>query len=685
MQVVNDGRPDWLEDHGMLYYSKKGHALQGPQDELAQTVDPFTIANRAVENAMEQASSLSYKINAVQRWLNQFGSIMTKDDGLSDLQRFWKSELREDAPQDLRRAAERSRMALQNQLGHPTKHGRAMQESMVKLADWVEGVVPSTSVKGVPLNQKVSKGLLNLQSADPVAAFKSLSFDSKLGMWEPSQLIVQTQTAFAMMTIDPLNAPRYFRDAAALRWAVINTNDNILNAAAKMSSMEPGEFKAMTKGMRKSGAAHPGGEMVLTDHYGGINASIIGSGIAAVRSKGRMFFYEAERLNRVYAWRKAWGDLREKGMSVEELGRPEGAASLANLTDQYTINMVSASAAGWQRGWFAVPTQFLSYQARFMENVMPQMMGGSTQWTSGQKFKMFFGQLFLYGAAGVPAGRAMAEYAKDVLGLEFEEDNMADSVAHRAMLGGIFDSMLYAISGSELDVAASKRLATFGANFTGLIDDLNGKGPGDTSFLDVVGGAPFGVAADYASDLVNGVIDVFHASMSETTSVIDVTERAMLDIADNISTLSRAQKAYHVYKYGVFVSQESGKALAQATTMEALAAALGLPLRDVVETDHLRNILDADKEHIKGLAKVVKKLQIEAWRARGAGDKETFRSKLGQISGVLQVYDRPTRQKVLRAGSRLPQFKDQETEMRSQIMRHFGPDPLRNQPARNTQ
>lgn len=679
MQVINDGRPDWLEDHGMLYYSKRGHALNGPQDELAQTIDPFATANRAVENAMDTAGYLSYKINAVQRWLNEFGSIMTKDEGLSDLQRFWKSNLREDAPQDLRRAAERSRIALQNQLGHPTKYGSTLQESIVKMADWVEGFVPGK------VGSSTAKGLLNLQSKDPIAALKALSFDSKLGLFDPSQILVQTQTAFAMMTIDPLNAPRFFRDAAALRWAAINTSDEIMNAAAKMSSMEPAEFKAMTEGLRRSGAAHPGGEMVLTDHYGGINASIVGHGAAKVRSKGRMFFYEAERLNRIYGWRKAWNDLRDKGMTVEELSKPEGRASLSNLTDQYTINMVSASAAGWQRGIFAVPTQFLSYQARFMENVLPKAFGGNPQWTSGQKLRMVLGQMFLYGAAGVPAGRAMAEYGKSTLGLEFEEDSMVDSVAHRAILGGIFDSTIYAVTAGTVDVAFGDRAAIFGKGLEDLIATLNGSGPGDTSFLDVIAGAPFGVLGDYGSDFTNGLMEIFHASMSETASVTDVLPDMVSDIADNISTLSRVQRAYWVLRYGEWISQETGKTITKATPAEAIAAALGIQPRDIAEVDYMRNILDQDKDQIKAVAKRVKQLQLEAWRAHSQGDKDTFARKLRIVTAITQPYDTRTRHKILEAGSKTPQYRDQVEYMRSSVMRQFGAQPLRNQPERNTQ
>jgi len=677
LREVSDSRPSWMEDHGRLYYSKRGAALAGPQDELAETIDPFRAANRAVENAMQTSSYINYKVNAVQRWMKEFGHTLPKNEGVSDLQRFWSAGALQGDP-TLIRAGERSRRALMNQLGHPTKAGRDWQESMVSFADFVEKKVP-----GKP-GSNMARGILDLQSRDPVASLKGLTFDAKLGLFDPSQLIVQTQTAAAMMSIDPLNAPRFFRDAFPMRWAAINIDDNILAAAAKMSSMDADEFKAMVKTMRKSGAADPNGELVLLDKHPGISASYMGQKLDNFRQKGRIFFYEAERLNRIYGWRKAWNDLRNEGATVEHLSTPEGRAQLSSLTDKYTINMVSASAASWQKGAWSVPTQFLSYQARFIENILPKGLGGNPQWTSGQKLALVSGQLFLYGSAGIPAGRAIAEYAKDKLGLEFEGDNFADNVAHRAILGGAIDSMIYASTLGEVDVAFGARAAIIGKGLSDLGSRLMGTDVGNSSFLEVVAGAPFGVLGDIGSDTANSMAEMYRVAASGTASVTDILPEMLSDIGDNLSVLSRAQRAYHVIKYGEWISQESGKAITSATPMEAFAAALGIQPRDIAEIDWMRHQIDEDKTFTKDMAKRVRQLQLEALRARGQGDVDTYNRKLRIVVALTQHLPSPQRMKIHVAGSRLPNHATVVEEMKAMVLRTLGIDAALSGASENT-
>ena len=62
------------------------------------------------------------------------------------------------------------------------------------------------------------------------------------------------------------------------------------------------------------------------------------------------------------------------------------------------MNRVDRSS--WQRGFMSIPTQFWSYQSRALEMMLPGFLGGSKNFTGGQKFRMIIAQLGMYGVGG---------------------------------------------------------------------------------------------------------------------------------------------------------------------------------------------------------------------------------------------------------------------------------------------
>ena len=648
------GQRAYLEQQGQLYYSRKGNILKGPQDETAGLIDPFITATRAVENAASIASFTNYRVNAVQRWLKTYGDLLPPGDGLSPMQRFWSefdvSKVKGMNTNHVNRA-QSVRLAIQRQLGTQTKFGQAVRNGLRNLANWVEGPTAGG------IRSKVAKKVLDLQDRDPVGAIKGFSFDLKLGLFDPSQLIIQTQTIAALVSLNPIRAPKFIFDGMLMRYAAVNQSDEMLKWVAKRSSMKPAEFESMVKTMRESGITDINGELILLDHTATAALGPVGSTTARVRDMGRIPFFEAERLNRIYAWRKSWDDLRSgvgtgpRGTigppkSVKELLTPDGKAELARRTDKFTMNMTSASAAFWQKGVLSIPTQFLSYQARLFENVLPII--GNKQWTASEKFRLAAGQMLLYGSVGIPGGRFVLDQIFKATGTEFDPDSKADQIAYRAYVGGFTDSMLYAITNGELDVAFSQRAAV-GQAVTDFMEKISGGGIEEQSFLEVIGGAPFSVIGDVGSDAFDVVQAIARGAASESVSVTEMLPSLVTQMAVNVSSLSRMHRAYYVWKYGEWISQETGKTLAKATKTETIAAALGFQLRELADIGFANALTTKRKEFIKSQAKLISKLQLEAARLWRNDDREGWELKQREIVAWQQVLDPKDRRDVMKA------------------------------------
>jgi hypothetical protein len=669
----------YLAETGSLYYGKKGKGLKTPQGNAAELVEPYTAATLAVENASRVASYTSYRVNAVDRWLKTYDSLLPQNSGLSPRERFWSDSKLLKGDQNQLNQAEAIRATIKSQLGQETKLGSSYRTALRNLAVWVEG--PKAGGTRTAASTKV----LNLMDKDPVSAIKGFSFDLKLGLFDPSQLIIQTQTIFALASLNPTKFPKFMYDGAMMRYAAINQSDEMTAWAAKRSSMDPEEFTSMVKSMRQSGILEVNKEMTLIDHNATSHVGTVGSAVDTARNMGRIPFFEAERLNRIYAWRKGWDDLREGvgegavAMSTKEIMSPDGLLKLKTLADKYTFNMTSASAAWWQKGVWSIPTQFLSYQARFLENILPYV--GNKQWTPGEKFQLLAGQVLLYGSAGVPTGRYILENMFEATGVEFDPDSTVDQIAYRAAIGGFWDSMVYGITNGEVDIAFSQRAAV-GKAVEDFYEKISGGGYETQSFLEVIGGAPFSVVGDVGSDAWDSIKAITVAAGATTVSVTDVLPHVLTNMQANASSLSRLTRAYYVLKYGEWRSSETGKVLSKATPLESVAAMLGFNLRELADGAYTQGMIKDRTEHIKEISKLIGRLQVDAATQWRDGDKDAWRSTMDQITAWMQVFDGRMRSDIAKRVNRTVQSKTAAERYRERYERDFAPRTL---PAENVQ
>jgi len=611
MRVPIAPHESWLETSGRLYYSRRGKPLKGMQEERASFLDPFTVARNAVETNINRTGFMNYRINAINSWLNTYKNYLPKD-GKSSEYHFWNKTPLEKGNPDVMNRAETLRQTIIRQIGYKTPSQEAYELGIRKFAELVGGDKPG-KIRGW-----LSEKTMDMFSKDPISALKGFAFDLKLGLFDPSQLIIQTQTAAAMAFIDPVNAVRFMQDGAFIRYALVNQDESFIKSISKYTSMDADEFNSFMKVLNESGIANVGTELVHFERTGAASITAFGNAIDKIKDAGRFPFYEAERWNRLTAYRKAWHDVR-KNVDLKDMSSQKNLAEISRLTNKYTLNMTRQSAAQWQRGALSLGTQFLSYQARFLEAILPVVFGGTKQFSAVEKIALAASQMALYGAAGVPLGSYLSNiYFSNPDNQEFTKQNPA---LYRYVAGGLMDGIIYSLSGGKADVAFSER-ASIARGWEQYVQKLFGGGYEPTSFLEILGGAPVSVIAEFGSD----VIDAFHlvniAAHSERVAVTDVVESAAKEIANNVATFSRASKMYYGLKYGMYYSQNTGAALTKVTKPEAFFLLLGIQPRDMVEMGFNFNRVKAREEFIKEMAKPIKKYREQAFKAFFEGNKK---------------------------------------------------------------
>jgi hypothetical protein len=313
---------------------------------------------------------------------------------------------------------------------------------------------------------------------------------------------------------------------------------------------------------------------------------------------------------------------------------------------------------------------------RMMENIF-----ASKTLTAGQRVRMGMGQLLLYGANGVPFGNYLADAVMGGTGAEFGDD-LAGQTAKRAVIGGLFDSMIYLATTGEVDVAFSKRAAV-GQGIQTFIEGLFNMGMHEKSTMEVLGGAAFSVAGDVFSDAYDAIKLISLAASSEQVGSSNMGRVVAETLAANISSASRLLKGYYIWKYGVLTSQETGKTLSFTTKAETLAGLLGIPLREMADLDIMNYALKNRQAFIKENGNLILRFRNDAMRKLVYDDdEEGYLRALEMSSALLQVYDLKDRYDILAYANGQQQTQTIIERYTDRFMRKF---PDRQRPSTGNQ
>lgn len=630
----------YMISKGRMYYSKKGDRLRDPSGDYAEILDPFTTLNRAMENAAQTNAFSDYNKKVTEEWARTAAPYLDKNslNGGSDPYNVFMNGkispnlLRSKDGQAFANQLEMVRNTHKRFMYGQNPEQRLTYTASRRFANWVETKGKWTGKIG----DKLAQVAYDKMSANPVAAAKGYVYDIHIGMFNPTRLWLHTQTAAMAFMQHPLFGTRSMAMLPWVEHAMMNGSENVLDYYAKNLSfvhgLDPQDWKTMVRSMQKSGWLNVSGEQLMLDRYmGAIGGSAIKKGVDNVREWGRIFQNISERFNRVNAYQIAWQKMRQQfpkmaGDSEEFLGR------VNRETDLLDNNMTTSSQAWWQRGPTSIPTQFMAYQTRMLERILPKTLGGSDAVSSAQKLRLAVGSMLLYGAGGAPGGKEFLDWVNGQYAAANGGKPMSADT-QREFGRGIYDTALHQLSGGKLDTDISAR-----AGLGGFVDDLYQKlTNGDmNSVLGVMTG-PIGETAGSTWKAINKVKMYMKA---EQTGTVEPQTWGLIagDAAQQLSTVNNGLKAYWVWKAGQLRDPKSGEPITSEDQMYVITHALGIPsFSEVDRWDLIAKNKDREA-NVKDLGKTLAGIRRQAFQAMIDGDeqKQTYYNQLA--SGVMQQF-----------------------------------------------
>lgn len=374
---------------------------------------------------------------------------------------------------------------------------------------------------------------------------KGITFNLTLGMYNMVQLPVQLFGASVAVSINPIAATK-----AAPRWLMSSALDFVTNEKtakqflAKTAKDQGIDVKTLENdymAWRKSG-------MYESVVRGSADASSIANRLPYDAGFLRTGFHRAVELGQTPYRMGELSNMRisfftalerEKGLKGKAFKYDDATIGrVVSRAEQYRLNMSGANKAAFQKGIWALPTQFKQIYTKYME----AMFG--THFTGIEKARLAVGQMALFGAAGVPMLNHFTDSMMDTFGLTGESLSSEElTTIKRGIVGWYFNHEL------DIDAMLSGRL-TVSADVIedfrrALIDER-------TPMFKTMLGASFTSGdkiLDFAGNMVlagNMVIDEY---LDDTDGLHPKTKEAAYMVVESLLEIPSSSRKWLAAKY----------------------------------------------------------------------------------------------------------------------------------------
>lgn len=535
------------------------------QVEEAPYLSPLDTLRVSSANMLSTRLESDYSISARQNFLREFGDILegTKEEqassGFGILSNPKFKEGVDKLPNGVARMS-----AAQNVSRAYNQFMRIGTEWDNKVESVKERILMSVMPKFGPRGQQWVERRLLTQVKDPGVYLRSVAFDFKMGMFNVKQYFVQLNTMVNINTIAGTKGVKGTLAFPLMRYALWSNGKDVLNRTAKIAQstglMPAKDFEESINLLRRSGWNNIGGDVAYLDDISGpeFRKSRLNKVGGKILQWGRTPFYEGERTVRLAAWMTAY--LERKAL------RNGGTLSKADETQilvrakTLTTNMTRESNAGWQKGYWAVVSQFFGYQARLMEQFLGKELTGM------EKTRLFAAYSMVYGApvaTGAVAGVVpVREMIRDYL---YETGQDPDNTAWEPFIDGFASAFWEYMTGRDLNIASR-----YGPGGLPTFYDLL---RGDKEFADIALGAGGGVLLTTLSDSLPMIRAMNSEWFQGEGGMYNLTKEDFWQPLRNISTVDDLVKLYEVYNLGIWASK-NGTNLTEMDLPDAYTAVL---------------------------------------------------------------------------------------------------------------
>ena len=588
--------------------------------------------DRYLHNISSVVPLVEYRAAAMARWENDVNAMLKASNrDVGSKINFKTPENEIPLPKDVKGAMMAQRAYIEEQMGMMTKEEGVFEDLALRIANTMEGKDWATPVRN---------RLLWKSATHPNDVLKAANFNLMLGMFNFRQIFVQMQNASLAMSMYPKYAPAAIPEALAAR-AFIATKDP--KARELLLSKFPKETKEFVQQFDESGMVDSIvrqadlNNQTLGVHHGTLD------GVRKFVEAGRIPFNEGEIMARAMAFSIARKKLKAEGVEL--------STKLINEeTLRLNMNMQNENAAWWQNAPIInLATQFLQVQAKFAENLMPTMLGGTGRWTAKEKRNALVGQLALYGVVGVPIAQEAISYLAELSGYanteEFIDDN--PTVVHSVNEG--FVGMVAQMLGVEKAEFTSSfsLLAGMDDNIVydvakAMMQIVNG-GYTDQGFLETAAGP-----TAQSVRRISNAADTFLGSMATIVTVpsLETVKGALVEnldaLASMTSTWSNARKVLLLQEMGS-LQTSSGRVIArdyelgELNLQTKLAVAMGFKT-DVESLSYMNaEVIQLNKQDLKNVAKDYRS-QLIGFSQHG--NEDYFKARIAGIFAGISVQER---------------------------------------------
>ncbi len=602
---------------------RRDDPLIGFGGDYAETLSPIDMIQNDLIRATHNIAYSAYNFRTVRGWLagaNDFISDKSKMRGINPLADMKAAEFGT-APGAEARSYMAARDAILRTLGAKT-------EAEVKWNSFIDRISEFVYGKG-KVGRRISKVLRNPGIAkSPLEFLRSLTFDARLGLLDPGQMIVQaSQTWNILAIIGPLKVGTWLQAAAThvpLRMAMMTSDPKNWAEIGRRSGaaigMTADEFVEFARFTHQLGRLNVGTEVA---ELSGASFELAQSKWKQARNLTRVFFNEGEKMPRSAALSVAWKEYKGKFPGGDPFS-DAGQRWIIFRQDALTAAMTSKSAAAWQRGPMSVPLQFMTYSSRMLESLLTDRL-----LTGKERGRLAIAQIVFWGAAGIGGGSLLDAYTTEG-GLTWLGIGPEDTVnpEYQLLRTGALDAALQWSTGTH--AAFGGRLA-MAEGFGDLIENVS-----DGEFVEIIGGPAGQLIGDVGSVLLAGFGDI----VAGRTSLI---ESDLKKLFRNLTGPNKLYNAWTIYTVGDYLSRQDDVIVGGLSKLDGLLALAGAQINLVNQTYSRQEVFrDQDQSLKRHGARIADMMKVMKQKIRDGDDEgaAAVQRDIQSLNGILPAHQR---------------------------------------------
>lgn len=592
------------------------------QYQPAKLVDALPTMNRALNRAINSAFMDDYKLYAIEHWLREAEPHLEADNPAAIRSApFWyynEAKFKSSTPVNIKWNLLSHKYKIDSFVGLPSKFDTWVHTFTQHLADVAyDRYGPEASRTALQKVSSITPIWLLQHVKNPVDFIRSVTFNFKLGLFNPAQFLVQAQTHALIWSLEPTHGTVGTFAMLLHGWSRVNKNPDILraldNTYTKLnmfgSKARPGEFLEAMKELENSGFEHVAGEYANLSKAYTPTTNFLKGDIEAGLKIGQTPFRLGEQSTRITAWYTAFRKFRAENPNVPITNIERG--KILQHADLLTVNMSRASSSMINHGVFSMSTQFLSYQIKLAELFLGSRINNAARARMVAGFSLLYGFPNAIGVTGAPFSDNVREHLIDDLGYVPGEKWVS------TMLNEGFPAWAYAMATGTLPNVGDR----FGSQGWQNIKDAMRS---DVPWWQALGGASVGTMGNFVSagldPFYQGALSWARGDTGDNRFTIKGSD--LIEPFKEISTVNAAMKYWTAMQTGQWISKNEQYVTDVDQLQAAVLSATGMNPQAQDDMFVKNNIVKGEEQAFKKAEKEFNKDWGRAITAFGNNDPE---------------------------------------------------------------